>query len=98
MIDELLKEIQELKEYKRKYDLAIIEKQRMSDMLYELMTNEYLDKTLAERKAQYSKDMCCNCRSYGYCTKELPENIEEPIKNNKAWIPATRSCKQFEWD
>ena len=97
MIDELLKEIQELKEYKKKYDFAIAEKQRMSDMLYELMTNEYLDKTLEERKAQYSKDMCHGCRFYGYCTKELPEDIGEPIKSDKAWIPATRTCGQFEW-
>lgn len=49
MIDELILEINELKEYKKKYEFALKDKQKMSDLLYELMSEKYDNLPYEER-------------------------------------------------
>lgn len=97
MLEKLIKEINELYEYKQKYEYAIKDKQRMSDFLFELMTEKYNSTSYDERKSYYKKTQCKDCRYRDYCDLEIPENIGEPIKSDKAWIPATTSCGKFEW-
>lgn len=41
MVEELIKELNELQEYKKKYECVQKEKQKMSDLLYEYMMREY---------------------------------------------------------
>lgn len=97
MIDELLNEITELKEYKRKYEFALEGKKIMSDELYELMMAEY-ERTPYERRAEeYKKNVCNDCRFRWSCRIMLPQDIGMPIKSNSAWIPGTKSCGSFEW-
>lgn len=98
MIDNLIKELQELKEYKIKYEFSIKNKQRMSDELYKLMTQIYKSKTREERKNEFVNDTCKCCRYKDDCEVELHEDIAKPIKSNDAWIPSTIGCKEFEWD
>ena len=97
MIDEFLIDIQELKEYKHKYECVQKDKQKMSDLLFELMTNEYERTSYEDRKEHYKHDSCRDCRGYGYCELEIPQDIGKPIKSDTAWIPATKSCGHFEW-
>jgi len=100
MIDELLNEIAELKEYKTRYESQKKDKERMSEELYKLMKEKYDSTPVNERIEYYKKDMCRCCRNgvFGDCTIDIPDNIREPIPSDKAWIPATRTCGHFEWD
>lgn len=100
MLDELLDEIAELKEYKTRYEFQKKDKERMSEELYKLMKEKYDLTPVSERIEFYKKDMCRCCRSgcFGNCTVGIPDNIGEPIPSDKAWIPATRTCGNFEWD
>jgi len=101
MLDELLKEISELKEYKRLYESQKIDKARMSEELFKLMTEKYNNQSYEERCEIYRKTECRDCRSRDYCledfTNKLPENILEPVLSDKEWIPGVRGCKSFEW-
>jgi len=97
MLEELLQEIEELKTYKKKYEYALKDKQRMSDLLFELMTEKYNRTSFAERRSNYRKSTCSACRYQEYCDLEIPNNIQEPIKSDEAWIPGTKTCGNFEW-
>ena len=97
MLDEVLKEIEDLKTYKSKYKNLQAEKQIMSDRLYKLMLREYETKTYDQRAEEYRKDMCQCCKFNG-CDYTLPQDIGLPIQSKEAWIPATKGCKEFEWD
>jgi hypothetical protein len=99
MLDELIKEIKELQEYKNKYECQLKDKQRMSDKLLELMTEKYNSQSYAERCEIYKNEMCNSCR-YSDCCKQqnnLPKDIWKPIKSDKAWIPGNSTCGSFEW-
>lgn len=102
MLEDLIKELQELKEYKKKYEQAEKDKQRMSDMLYEYMMDEYNRTPYEERARHYICHWCSCCmfRPYGKdkCDAELPEDIRIPIKSSNAWIPGKKQCCMFEWD
>lgn len=55
MLDELLEEIQKLREYKTKYEYAEKDKKEMSDLLYKYMMAEYEGKSYDERVREYKK-------------------------------------------
>lgn len=55
MLDELLEEIQKLREYKTKYEYAEKDKKEMSDLLYKYMMAEYEGKSYDERVREYEK-------------------------------------------
>ena len=97
MLDELMKDLQELKDYKKRYEFVIKDKQRMSDLLFELMTEKYNNTSYEDRKKHFIDTTCKCCRHY-MCNLEISEDIELPIKSNIRWIPATKSCANFEWD
>ena len=100
MITELIKELNELEEYKHEYEYAQKDKQTMSDLLYDYMIKEYEATSYGERCDKYIKNICKDCIGRDGCQLQhtLPEDIGIPIKSDKAWIPATKSCGEFEWD
>lgn len=97
MVEELIKELNELQEYKYKYECAQKDKQTMSDELYEYMKREYENMGREERIISHHAEFCNCCRYESYCTISLPEDIWEPVPSNKAWIPARKVCEKFEW-
>lgn len=97
MLEQLIKELEESKKYKSKYECVIKDKQRMSDLLYEYMMKEYENTTKEERVLKFKQDICRCCRYRDYCSIELPDDIQKPIASDKAWIPVTKSCGEFEW-
>lgn len=99
MLDELLKEIQELKEFKKKYEYALKDKQKMSDKLYEYMMKEYENTPYEDRCDLHVKNMCKDCRYRDYCelNTDFPQEIWMPIPSDKAWIPGHKNCGKFEW-
>lgn len=100
MIKELIVELQELQEYKRRYESAKEDKQEMSDLLYEYMMKEYEATPYKERCNKHIKEICNDCWGRDDCQFKhiLPEDIGMPIKSDRAWIPATKICGDFEWD
>ena len=58
MLEQLLEEINELKKYKERYELAERDKERMSEMLYDYMMKEYESMTKEERIEKYKKECC----------------------------------------
>lgn len=97
MINELIKELNELLEYKDKYEMATKDKQRMSDELLKYMNKEYENQTYEERCKLYKEETCKCCRYNDYCPYLLPQDISKPIPSDMGWIPAKISCGKFEW-
>ena len=100
MLDELLEEIQKLREYKTKYEYAEKDKKEMSDLLYKYMMAEYEGKSYDERVREYEKKTCSCCRYHSMCEgkKRLPLDILKPKpSDDKAWIPGRVGCGFFEW-
>lgn len=98
MLDKLLKEIQELKKYKEKYEHVVADKERMSEVLYKLMMENYQTESYEERKQEYINEKCKYCRHKESCDMDLPKDINKPIRSDKAWIPTTLNCINFAWD
>lgn len=101
MLNELLKEIEELKKYKEKYEYAVKDKEIMSELLYEYMTKEYESMTKEERVKIFEKEFCECCRFAHYCRDHFeeayPEDILKPFPSERAWIPPRKGCAEFEW-
>ena len=99
MIEDFIKEINELNEYKRKYECAIKDKQVMSDKLYDLYLEKYNSQTFEERKLIHLNDSCKCCRYNCDCDQRmLPENILMPLRSDKGWLPPRVTCSEFAWD
>ena len=99
MLDELLKEIENLKTIKAEYKCLQKDKQRMSDLLYEYMIKEFNNKSYEDRVEEYKNTICVNCRYRG-CSyaKELPVDILKPIESDIDFIPSTTTCRKCEWN
>lgn len=97
MLEQLIKELEELKEIKKKYECAIKDKQTMSEKLYEYMLKEYESTTKEERILHYKENTCKYCKYKNECNFWLPDDIGEPIPSENAWFPATRGCGEFDW-
>lgn len=101
MIDELISEINELKNYKKKYESTLKDKQAMSDLLYDLMSEKYNNLSYEERIEWHKKEMCNHCRYYPCVSKlsdKLPDDVGCVIPSEKAWIPSRVCCKHFNWN
>ena len=98
MLDDFLKEIEELKKYKYKYESQKKDKQQMSNELFKLMTEKYNNMSYEQRVDEYTNDMCRCCRYKYNCEIKLPDDILKPIESDREWFPAKTSCKEFEWD
>lgn len=96
MIDELITEINELKEYKEKYEYALADKQRMSNLLDELMSEKYDNLSYDERLKWHEKEICSHCRYCG-CGRKLADDIGCFLPSEKAYIPSRICCKNFDW-
>lgn len=92
MLDELLKEIAELREYKNKYESAMKEKQAMSNLIYGYMMTEYEGLSKEDRILKYKKEFCANCKYENDCDCKLPDDICKPIPSDNAWIPEIVIC------
>jgi hypothetical protein len=99
MIDELIKEIEELRTIKTKYEYLQKDKETMSKLLYKYMIKEYNSKSYDERADEFRVTICKDCKLRG-CnyTKELPIDILKPIESDVSFIPSKISCKKFKWD
>ena len=53
MLEEFIEDMNELINYKKKYESAMNDKQTMSDELYKLMTKEYENTSYEDRCKQY---------------------------------------------
>lgn len=108
MLDELIKEINELKKYKRNCECHEKDKKRMSDLLYEYMVKEFKKKDYETRVKEHIQEQCKDCMWFygenreckwlkGTPNERLPENILEPVKSDKAYIPGRKICEDFRW-
>jgi hypothetical protein len=99
MIEEFIKEFEELKQYKHLYECQEKDKQKMSDKLYELMMEKYDNESYESRCRQHKTTMCSCCRYKSYCTEieNLPKDIMKPCPSDKAWMPSKVGCGRFEW-
>lgn len=98
MLEELLNEIEELKEYKEKYEHAEKDKERLSEYVYKNELEKWKNKTYAFRVIEYQESTCNSCRFYDGCDikEHLPEDIGKPTEN-KGWFPGKKTCGNFEW-
>lgn len=100
-IEKIISELNQLKEYKSKYENQLEAMQMMSDKLYELEMAIYKTRTPEENRQKHVDDVCFDCR-YGKtpekCGRSLPENVWMPTPSNKAWMPGRTICQDFRWD
>lgn len=99
MLEEILKEIEELKEYKKKYECAEKDKERMSEYIYENELEKWKNKTYISKVKEYQENNCKDCRFCFGCDikTHLSEDIGKPIKN-KGWFPGKKMCGNFKWN
>lgn len=99
MLEQLLKEINDLKEYKFKYECAEEDRKHMSNYIYEEELSKFKEKSYEARANKFREDTCKCCRFYYGCSikEHLPEDIGKPIKSEN-WFPGYKTCEKFEWD
>lgn len=82
-----------------KNESLIEDKKRMSEYLYETMTELYNMKPFEERKAEHLKEICKDCRYEYDCDKSpIPKDVMKPNKSDCDWIPSKKVCSEFNWD
>ena len=101
MLEELIKEVKELQEYKQKYECAQKDKQKMSNLLYNYMLSEYRNITYEENVRLYKDEWCRCCRYKSNCNKvidgEFSKTIRKPVRSDNGYIPGREGCESFEW-
>lgn len=97
MLNELLNEIEKLKEYENLYNSAVKDKREMSNLLFELMTEKYNNTPRIVRWAYFKDEWCNHCKGRYYCELEFPDDIGKPIESDTGWIPPKKGCGKFEW-
>ena len=97
-LDELIKEIQELKEKEKQLEYLKKDKKKMADKLLEYELKEYENTSVEERKEKYFKETCSCCRFNCENSKGLPDDIGKPIESKVDYFPSHKGCKDFEWD
>lgn len=98
MLEELLKEIEELKKYKKKYECAEKDKEYMSNYIYKEELNKFKETSYEVRANTHREEKCRCCRFNNDCNIKdcLPEDIGKPTKN-KGWMPGYKVCEEFKW-
>ena len=97
-IDEIIKELQDLKQKEQELEYLKEDKKKMADKLYEYELKEYQNTTIDERKEKYFNEMCKHCRCCCENKDRLPDDINMPIRTDNDYFPAHKCCKEFEWD
>lgn len=98
ILDELIKEIQDLKEKEKQLEYLKKDKKKMADKLLEYELKEYENTSIEERKAKYFKETCSCCRFNCENSNGLPDDIGKPIESIVDYFPSHKGCKDFEWD
>ena len=96
IINELIKELSELQEYKKKYEHAMADKKKSAEYVYKNELEKYSKESYEERQARYKEEKCKDCWLYGSCNIKLPDDILKPIEN-EGWFPGYKGCNSFEW-
>ena len=97
-LDELIKEIQDLKEKERQLEYLKKDKKKMADKLLEYELKEYENTSVEERKEKYFKEICTYCIFNCENSNVLPDDIGKPIKSEVDYFPAHKGCEDFKWD
>ncbi len=97
-LDELIKEIQDLKEKERQLEHLKKDKKKMADKLLEYELKEYENTSVEERKEKYFKEICICCRFNCENSNGLPDDIGKPIESKVDYFPSHKGCEDFEWD
>lgn len=100
MLEDIIKELKELMEYKNKYQSAKKDKQEMANYIYSNELEEYYDTSYEDRCKRYIEETCKDCRYKENCeiiNEGLDEDILKPIKNAD-WFPSYKTCGNFKWD
>lgn len=97
MLEELVKEISELKECKKRCEFIDRDRQYMSNLLYEYMIKEYESMSRQDILNEYKKEYCDYCRRKGWCRVGFPDDIYKPVPSDIAWVPGRITCGNFEW-
>ena len=98
MIERLIKEYKELKNYKKMYENQKEDKKKMAKKIYEYELKEYEQKDYKQRVEEHIKEYCKNCKWYYGRDKEckwlkgtpetrLPEDILKPIESHIDYFP-----------
>ena len=109
IIEKVIKEYKELKEYKRKYESQKIDKEKMSEALYEFELKEYKNTTYEQRVKKHIEENCKDCRYFygenrhckwleGTPKERLPKDILKPIQTKENYFPGHKICEDFLWD
>lgn len=98
MIDDFIKEIQELKEKCKKLESLKVDKKKMADKLLEYELKEYEQIPIQERKEKYFNKTCIHCRRGCIGSSGLPDDIGKPIKSEVDYFPSHKRCEDFMWD
>jgi hypothetical protein len=98
MLENLMKEINELQEKARELEHLKQDKKAIADKLLEYELKEYENTPVEERKEKYFKEMCRCCRYDCESKDGLPDDIGKPVKSKVDYFPAHKGCKDFEWD
>lgn len=98
MIDDFIKEIQDLKEKCKELESLKVDKKKMADKLLEYELKEYEQIPIQERKEKYFNETCIHCRRGCVGSSGLPDDIGKPIKSEVDYFPAHKSCEDFMWD
>ena len=96
MLDELLKEIAELRKYKKEYEKAKYNAQVVSDRLFKLMMKDYEKMLYYEKVKEHQEQHCKYCVYNNRCSYDLPDDIWKPIPSDDAWGPGRVLCKNFQ--
>ena len=98
MIEEIIKELQNLLNIKEELENLKIDKKKMADKLLEYELKEFEKTSIADRKEKYFSEWCIHCRYNCNDKRRLPNDIGKPEKSEFDFFPGQKCCKDFEWD
>jgi hypothetical protein len=104
ILEEFLKEINELQEYKKKYEYLLKDYNYRMKKLFELELEKWENTKSQDRKEEFIKTTCRDCRHFfdrESLTCEIEDDISKPFLrehgDGKKYI-SYKCCKDFEWD
>lgn len=106
IIEKMIKEYKELKEYKNKYEHLKADKKRMAETIYNYELKEFQNTSYQERVKKHQIEYCQYCRYFygenneckwlsGTPNDRLPEDILKPNKTKEDYFPSHKVCKDY---
>ena len=103
MIDDFLKEIHELQEYKKRYEYLLKDYNRAMEELCKFKLEKWENTRPQDRQKAYKETWCVHCRKLddrkGYRCR-ISSDITKPSiaeENGRKYIKYF-ACERFEWD